>query len=473
MSIVVHNLIEMEPEAAPPASEDDCLSDGEPRSERNRLGLRYSMETPFLLRQSAKTLLDAVDHFPEIEQMAYQECLDKSPNLLETESDLVSFLRVEAFHIHAAASRLLRYWTKRREIFGERAFLPVNMTGSGALDAEDIEELKRGFLSILPSESYTDSLGDDDCKRPIIFEDNSVPSANELRRERCRFYMLTLAAQCADRGGVVWVRFAPRPPGSLLLAVMPVAIKCEHVTFSAGCEINTLDLSRQLSLKGFYIHGMPNGRPLTPDFFNTWLGEQLKREQDEQREREQADLRAKEKREEKIAHKAHSNAKFERKEKRHVRRLERKELQCLQNHCAASSEYRIQLEEENGELIDCIRGLNSIISRREQDRQQQVQETNVVINSANEQILAGIRWQIQGGQCGVEVERAQQVANAARLQLQFSELEQLLGRTDLNEAWILMKLLESTGISESSLFSLSPSQQGALRDLITALLPKR
>jgi hypothetical protein len=50
----------------------------------------------------------------------------------------------------AAARRLANYWKKRKEIFQERAYLPINLSGNGALTADDVKVLKMGYMVNLP-----------------------------------------------------------------------------------------------------------------------------------------------------------------------------------------------------------------------------------------------------------------------------------------------------------------------------------
>jgi hypothetical protein len=60
------------------------------------------------------------------------------------------------------------YWDKRLEIFGpDRAFLPLTLTGGGALGEGGIVALKRGFIRILPEKA-------DPGHRIVLFGDPSL-----------------------------------------------------------------------------------------------------------------------------------------------------------------------------------------------------------------------------------------------------------------------------------------------------------
>jgi hypothetical protein len=57
---------------------------------------------------------------------------------------------------------LANYWKKRKEIFKERAFLPINLSSNGALTTEDVRILKTGAGVYIPRDTkgrtvmYTD-----------------------------------------------------------------------------------------------------------------------------------------------------------------------------------------------------------------------------------------------------------------------------------------------------------------------------
>lgn len=63
-----------------------------------------------------------------------------------------------------AARRVALYWKNRKEVFGDRAFLPLTLTGRSALKADEIAMVKTGYMAIMP---------DDQKGRPIYFHDLS------------------------------------------------------------------------------------------------------------------------------------------------------------------------------------------------------------------------------------------------------------------------------------------------------------
>ena len=86
------------------------------------------------LDQARQQLKEAIDVMPETDKRDYVEAMKLAPHLVETESDPVRFLRFEKFNAWAAAQRLVAYWKARTEIFGERAFLSMDLSGTGAMD---------------------------------------------------------------------------------------------------------------------------------------------------------------------------------------------------------------------------------------------------------------------------------------------------------------------------------------------------
>jgi hypothetical protein len=95
---------------------------------------------------------EALRVVPLYEKVDYLKALEVSPQLVMTESDPLRFLRHQNFNAQTAAQGLARYWKRRRELFGERTFLPMTITGDGALSVEDIESINSGVVAFLPSD---------------------------------------------------------------------------------------------------------------------------------------------------------------------------------------------------------------------------------------------------------------------------------------------------------------------------------
>ena len=75
---------------------------------------------------------------PQHEKAAFLEAKERAMGVFQVESDPLRFLASENYNPIAAAQRLVLYWRYRRQIFGERFLLPMNLTGHGALVEEDM-----------------------------------------------------------------------------------------------------------------------------------------------------------------------------------------------------------------------------------------------------------------------------------------------------------------------------------------------
>lgn len=87
-----------------------------------------------------------------------------------------------------AARRVALYWKNRKEVFGERAFRPMTLSGKSALRKEEIAMIKTAYMTIMPN---------DKKGRPIYFHDLSrltVPFTAESRT-RCAFYIMQLISE--------------------------------------------------------------------------------------------------------------------------------------------------------------------------------------------------------------------------------------------------------------------------------------
>ncbi|GAX19170.1 hypothetical protein FisN_15Lh341 [Fistulifera solaris] len=100
-------------------------------------------------RRALEQLHDSLAQIPLQQQSAYREALVRCPQLVQTESDPMQFLVFADFNSWNAATRIITYWEKRRELFGERAFLPVlDLSGNGALAGEDLMLFSTGSFQL-------------------------------------------------------------------------------------------------------------------------------------------------------------------------------------------------------------------------------------------------------------------------------------------------------------------------------------
>jgi hypothetical protein len=135
-----------------------------------------------------KAMRTALALIPDENKVAYLEALDKSPELSEQESLWESFLRFTGCNATKAASMYAKYWEVRKDLFGNRAFLPLNQSFEGALERKDVTVLQTGYLMQLPCVKSGES---------VLYCDGTKlqKSTSSLSRARCKFYMLSIMSE--------------------------------------------------------------------------------------------------------------------------------------------------------------------------------------------------------------------------------------------------------------------------------------
>lgn len=135
---------------------------------------QHPHQQPSVLLDENTTLSSLVSAADD--RAAYIEALTRAPDVVSCETPWHRFLQAAAKKETkdddpkvAAAVTLCRYWKERRDIFGDqRAFRPMNQTGTGALDDTDIEILNQTSLVILPNNCDSQQQG-----RSTVVIDNS------------------------------------------------------------------------------------------------------------------------------------------------------------------------------------------------------------------------------------------------------------------------------------------------------------
>lgn len=136
-------------------------------------------------------LEEALDLIPGENKSAYLEARERVPHLVELESDPRRYLRNDGMDPWAAAKHLVSYWEKRKEIFGENAFLPMTLDGKGALSMKCIELIKCGFFAILPN----DKKGRVVMMQNRFYLNEHLVSHGAQERIRCGFYVFSVMAE--------------------------------------------------------------------------------------------------------------------------------------------------------------------------------------------------------------------------------------------------------------------------------------
>lgn len=106
------------------------------------------------LIQLRDQMIEFIGKMKETEKEAYMQAMHQAPQLVEKETNPVRFLRVDNYDANAAAVRLTLYWEKRLQLFGERAYLPMDdLSGNGAMNEADVAVIRAANLARLPNDT--------------------------------------------------------------------------------------------------------------------------------------------------------------------------------------------------------------------------------------------------------------------------------------------------------------------------------
>jgi hypothetical protein len=187
--------------AADEQSEWESLTPAEQRQLYDDLHGRAEVivEHPDDVARGCALVQSALDTMDATETADYYEALQKAPAIVQQESSHAMFWRCTSGNAWEAARRLVEYWTVRKQLFGERAYLPCAL--GGLLNEEDVTTLGKHLIAILP---------DDASGRPVLFWDRirSVDSvASRQSIVRCMFYNMQVMAERTDaqRSGYAWI----------------------------------------------------------------------------------------------------------------------------------------------------------------------------------------------------------------------------------------------------------------------------
>ena len=180
----------------------------------------------------------AIDRMPYEEKAVYLEAKKVAPEVVARESEMRRFLLCEDGDVDKAARRLVSYWDYRKELFGDRAFKPMLLTGTGVLSDEDIEILMTGAVAILPP---------DLDGRPVVYLERDLMTPeqmkDEMSRSRCFFYILHLVClnDSAQTQGIVCLASVANKHNAPTLEttfnkhsnnfshILPMKVACTHL----------------------------------------------------------------------------------------------------------------------------------------------------------------------------------------------------------------------------------------------------
>jgi hypothetical protein len=142
---------------------------------------------------------------------------------------------------------LANYWKKRKEIFKERAFLPINLSGKGALTAADVSILQTGFTVNLPR---------DKKGRSILYTDLSKKRQEIITSQQVFFFFgqCLMENEISRDDGFVIIQNISNPFAAdsvqanseclkyLLASCMPIRPRIVHVLYVAPPGLSVMPL---------------------------------------------------------------------------------------------------------------------------------------------------------------------------------------------------------------------------------------
>ena len=207
------------------------------------------LETPLMRERALASMREALRLIPNAEKAEYLQAVQRAPHLVQRESNPLAYLRFVQFDSWAAAKRLAFYWKNRVALFPQRAFLPLTLLPGGALNEEDLEALRMGYLSLLPNDA---------AGRSVCCYDPSKRTAQVSNTTRLRlgFYLGSVMSQnpVTQKQGFVMIVILGRgqAPGSsnsidgttrvgvdLLLDSFPARHHAIHVVYAQHSSTNS------------------------------------------------------------------------------------------------------------------------------------------------------------------------------------------------------------------------------------------
>eukprot|EP00977_Amphora_coffeiformis_P028540 scaffold35825_cov183-Amphora_coffeaeformis.AAC.1 len=224
------------------------------------------------------------------DKQAYVQAQQRCPHLVELESPPMMFLRRHEFHVWNAATALIGYWEVRWQMFGpERAFLPLDLTGHGALEEEDIAAFAKGFTMLLPEHAQTGAPVIMCCAQyaPDIAQDviartffmiRNVAALNPLAQTLGYFGIIRyssawrqMVAQQGIRMGMDALEYIPVQVRHLIMIAQPDEFEVARAHMQTMAAQNPIfakmhlvadygdeDLMQKLEAQGFSRQGLPH-----------------------------------------------------------------------------------------------------------------------------------------------------------------------------------------------------------------------
>jgi hypothetical protein len=146
---------------------------------------------------------------------------------------------------------LANYWKQRKEIFQDRAFLPIDLSGNGGLTIEDVKILRTGFCVNLPL---------DEQGRSVMYVDVSKHGPDATPSPRIIFFFL----QCVQENEI------SRRDGYQTLYNISNPFAANYSPSMAKCSRFLLDHCMTIPYQSLYfVYIPPPGASITQSFIDT------------------------------------------------------------------------------------------------------------------------------------------------------------------------------------------------------------
>jgi hypothetical protein len=165
-------------------------------------GQKHPVETEQKVSDALRGLKEEIDGMSRETKANWLKAKERCSPKLVDDRHLLLFLRCEVFHIDLAAGRLVRYWDKRVQVFGEdRAFLPLTLDGALRDDGEALE------VAFVQSTERTDAEG----RRILLGDPSRLDRSRYTRESMVRAFWYTVHAALEDEAtqkrGIVLLLF--------------------------------------------------------------------------------------------------------------------------------------------------------------------------------------------------------------------------------------------------------------------------
>mmetsp|Transcript_16128 Transcript_16128/g.46289 ORF Transcript_16128/g.46289 Transcript_16128/m.46289 type:complete len:295 (+) Transcript_16128:238-1122(+) len=152
-------------------------------------GQKHPVETEQKVLDALQRLKEEIDDMSAETKANWLKAKERCPSKLVDDRHFLLFLRCEVFNVDLAAERLIKYWDKRVELFGEdKAFLPLTL--DGALKGD---ETSLG-MAFIQSTEHADAEG----RRIILGDPSKLDKTKYTRESMVRAFWYTMHAALED-----------------------------------------------------------------------------------------------------------------------------------------------------------------------------------------------------------------------------------------------------------------------------------